>query len=635
MLKYFFLFVLLVFGFSGAVAATPDSTAVYDMKAIRIGINTFTLRNFLAGRDSLNQKHTLQYYLGQDYLYNSSLTESRFTREDYLANVMHRWQLKPHWAVEEHLFYQNNRASLTAVSSATGHLHFEPKPLLGWETRYSVFGGLRRDSRSQRTDSGPQYGGTMEAVWLQPDLSKSASGNIFFTRAALSPRTFQRIITDARYEKQFGNFGHVGLRGEYRQNRTEDYLGNNVQRIQSDTATVYVNGTYNATEKLSFRTSNYLALPGRQFSYRPLSETTTAPADSRYEQFELATLQEILFQLKKIRTSATFGYKERNRRYANESDFLKDILQNTTSWGFQVTYLLSDLHTITSQSQGELLRVDTPSDKNNEDRDEVFYDSRLVFTSRWVPTFRTSMALAGAYKQYVFIKAAQSPENYTERSLFYEPGFIWAPGRFSWEAQMQIQANYQVRSLLREQAKNRANRTFNQNQLFRYQATKDLSFQMEYNRRENRLGLLNWERFSESPLDTTISNTLAFFAKKVVAGRKIQSGFRGGYRFFEQRVQGNAGLTVAGQPPVLIFLNTVTRQHGPEVSYEARTNRGLRLYASLWMQQLQNFKTYRQSELPFLGQAFSPEELGQKTRNWYPYFDVSVHMPLRFSRYGR
>ena len=240
--KFLYLFVFLSFGFSGA-AANPDSTAVYDMKAIRIGINTFSLRNVLTGADSLSSRHTLHYYLMQDYLYNSALTENHFTREDYLANVMHRWQLKPKWALEEHLFYQHNRASQTAVSSATAHLHFQPQPLFNWQTRYSVFGGLRRDSRSQHTDQGPQYGGTLEANWVQPDISKAAGGNVFFTRAALSPRTFQRLITNARYDKQFGAYGSVGLRGEYRQNRTEDYLGNNVQRIQSDTVTVYLNGT--------------------------------------------------------------------------------------------------------------------------------------------------------------------------------------------------------------------------------------------------------------------------------------------------------------------------------------------------------------------------------------------------------
>ena len=613
-------------------AAIPDSTAVYEMKAVRIGINTFTFRNVLTGADSLHKNHLLRYYLGQDHVYNSALPESRFTREDYLANAMHRWNFRKNWALEEHLLYQNNRASQTEVASFTEHLRFWLTPLPDWQMQYSVFAGLRRDSRSQRTDSGPEYGGSLLAGWSQPADLESASGSIFFSRASLSPRTFQRLIADARYDKQFSSFAAIGVRTEYRQNRTEDYTGNNVQRIQSDTIALYFTGTYNITNALAFRSSNRLALPERTFSYQPLTEKTAAIADSRYNQFELETLQEMLYQSPKLRGNLQLGYRERNRRYATSKDLLKDLLQNTTAWGAGLTWLLTEKHSFTTQNQGELLRVNTPSENNNEDRDEVFYESRLQFTSRWLPNFRTNIGLVGAYKQYVFIKAAQSAENYTERSLFYEPGFVWAPGKFSWDAQMQLQANYQVRSLNTEQLKNRANRTFNQTHAFRYDLTQKLALQLEYYRRENRLGLLNWERFSESPLDTTISNTLALFAKKAVAGRKMHSSFRGGYRYFEQRIRSKAGLSIPGETPELIYLHQVTRQHGPEISYEGRTHKNLRVYASLWLQRLHTFKTYRAAGTPYLGSTFTPEELAANQKNWYPYFDVSVHWPLRFSR---
>jgi hypothetical protein len=626
---------LLLFVFSArAFASAPDSTAVYEMKSKRIGINTFTLNSFLLGLDSLNAKNTLRYYLYQDHLYNSALTGNRFTRENYFGTLAHSWQFKPRWELQERLFYQNNRASQTAISSLTGQLRHTPKPLLNWETTYAVFAGIKHDARSQQTDTGPEYGGTLNALWVQPDPSKSAAGSLFFSQASLSPRTFQRVIADARYEKQFSTYGGINLRGEYRRNRTEDYISQNIQRIQSDTLAFYASGSYEATKYLSFRTSNYLALPGREFSYRPLSENAVTSLDSRYAQFELVTLQELLFRIPKLQAGTQFGYKERNRRYNNDRDRPKDLLQNTTSWGTNLTYLLSGIHSVSAQAQGELLRVDTPSDQNNEDRDEVLYSSRISFTSQWFHSFRTNFGLIGLYKEFVFIKAAQTAENYTDRGLFYEPGFVWAPGRFSWDAQMQVQANYQVRHLIAEQLKNRANRTFNQVHLFRYQVNHSLLLQLEYYRRENRLGLLNWENFSESPLDTTISNSLAFFVKKSFTRPKAINSFRGGYRFFEQRIQGKAGLSVPGETQTQIYLHTITRQHGPEVSYECNSTKGLRIFASLWLQRLQTYKTYRQTETLFLGSAFSPEELAQKSKNWYPYFDVSVHWALRFSRYS-
>jgi hypothetical protein len=626
---------LLLFVFSvRGIASTPDSTAVYELRSKRIGINTFTLNSYLTGLDSLNATNTLRYYLYQDHLYNSALTGNRFTRENYFGTAEHSWEFRRRWILQERLLYQNNKASQTSISSLIGQLRHNLNPVFDWQTSYAVFAGLKRDARSQQADVGPEYGGILNAIWVQPDPTKSAAGNFYFSQASLGPRTFQRLIADTRYEKQFGTFGGVSLRGEYRRNRTEDYISQNVQRIQSDTLAVYANGNYEATRQLSFRTSNYLALPAREFAYRPLSENASAVLNSRYAQFELVTVQELLFRLSKLQAGAQFGYKERNRRYNNDRDRPKDLLQNTTSWGTNLTYLISEKHSVSGQAQGELLRVDTPSEQNNEDRDEVLYSGRMILNSQWFPSFRTMFGLIGLYKEFVFIKAAQTAENYTDRGLYYEPGFVWSSGRFSWDAQMQVQANYQVRHLTSEQLKNRANRTFNQTHMFRYALNPNLLVQLEYYRRENRLGLLNWENFSESPLDTTISNSVAVFVKKSVAGRRAVNSFRGGYRFFEQRIQGKAGLNIPGQTQNQIYLHTITRQQGPEISYECRSNKGLRIFASLWLQHLHNFKTYQQSESLFLGSALSPEELAQQNKNWYPYFDVSVHWALRFSKYA-
>jgi hypothetical protein len=625
----FVLTLLLLISTLATYASVPDSTAVIESKASRIGINTYTWRTFWQGADSLNNQHFLRYNLGYDLLYNSALPENHFTREDYLANLVHSWRFRPRWLLEEHFSYQNNRASFTEIGSFTEHLYFQPGLISNWEVRPSVFAGLRRDARSLRTDTGPEFGGHVSGNYTSPDNSEVISANAFIGQANLSPRVFQRIIADARYEQKFEANSTLMVRAEYRRNRNEDYLANNVQRIQSDTIAAYLTGTYTVSDKLSFRSLNQLALPKRTFSYRSATETGTPPPGSGYDQFELETIQEVLFQLPKVRANGQIGFRERNRRYSNSRDNIKDLLQNTSFWILNATYLFTDRHSLTSQNQGELLRVDTPSEQNNEDRDEVFYQSKLLFSSRWLPSFRTNFALVGTYKQYVFIKALQSAENYTERSLVYEPGFIWTPGKFSWEAQLQLQANYQVRALLSEQLKNRANRTFNQTHLVRYEANSNLLFQAEFFRRENRLGLLNWERFTESPLDTTTSNTLAVYAKKGFSGKRSSYSFRGGYRFFEQQVKGKAGLSNTGQAPTLIYLHQVTRQHGPEIRYERRTNKGLRLEAGLWMQRLRNFKTYRETNLAFLGTTITSQELAAEQHDWYPYFDVSLHWAFR------
>jgi hypothetical protein len=200
---------------------------------------------------------------------------------------------------------------------------------------------------------------------------------------------------------------------------------------------------------------------------------------------------------------------------------------------------------------------------------------------------------------------------------------------------LQLQANYQVRAFISEQQQKPAHPAFNQTHLVRYEAGRNLLFQGEYFRRENRLGLLNWERFTESPLDTTASNTVAVSVKKGFQGKRSAYSLRAGYRFFEQQTKGKAGLTAGGQPEVLIYLHQITQQQGPEFRIESRNTRGLSLEAGLWLQRLRNFKTYRQTSLTFLGTTYTPEELAATQKKWYPYFDVSLHWAFRLSKYGK
>jgi hypothetical protein len=390
-------FLLLLFAVSGR-AATPDSTAVLESRVNRIGINTFAWRTSWLGSDSLNARHALFYHLGHDHLYNSALPANRFTREDYLADLSHTWHFRPRWALREHFLYQNSRASFTEIGSLTEHLFFEPRLVNNWALQSSVFAGLRRDARHFRADTGPEFGGVLSGSYTSPAKSEIISGNVFFSQAALWPRAFQRLLADARYEEKFDENSALLFRTEYRRNRNEDYAGENVQRIQSDTLAAFLSGSYTVSDKLSFRSNNQLVLPNRAFTYRSTSDAATPPPGSRYNQFDLETLQEILFQLPKLRSSLAAGYKERNRAYKTltSGPDIKDIQQQTTTWAINATYLFTDRHSLSSQSQGELLRVDTPSEQNAEDRDEVFYQSRLLFSSRWLPFFRTSFALVGA-----------------------------------------------------------------------------------------------------------------------------------------------------------------------------------------------------------------------------------------------
>ena len=82
---------------------------------------------------------------------------------------------------------------------------------------------------------------------------------------------------------------------------------------------------------------------------------------------------------------------------------------------------------------------------NQQTRDEAQHLLRFTWAGRWAGMFRTTLGLAGEYRQMVFIRAGLSAESYVDRLLHWEPGFVWAPGKFSLRSAYHFWVSYQVR----------------------------------------------------------------------------------------------------------------------------------------------------------------------------------------------
>ncbi|UOQ54259.1 hypothetical protein [Hymenobacter cellulosivorans] len=574
-------------------------------------------------------------------------------REDYGAHLLHTVAVGRHWQVGQLLHYEQSRANATRTGAWLARLGYEHRlrlaPALDTlsTARYVLFGGGASDARNGRRDLGPSYGLEVTTLIYPSSATRQpVAVRLFGTRSQLGPRIWQRTLAEGYYERTLDEYSSGSLRLGYRSNRAEDYVPGNVQRIQSDTISTQLSWTYQLGDKVAFRSDNLLALPRRAFAYRQLSAESDTVQNIGYRQQELDTRQEVRVQGKKLQFMLLFNYRERNRNYAldnnrnlsdsrfraaTEREQIKDISEKTTLWQSELTWLPTSRHSLTLLGTAQLLRVDTPSKNNNQDRDEAQQGLRLVWVGRWAGAFRTSLATGAEYRQFVFIRAALSAENYTDRLLHWEPSFTWAPGRLSLKSTYHLWVSYQVRDRLSEQLKNRASRILEQQQHVNYQFTPRLLASLDYARRENRIGLLNWPEFKESPLDTTITHDLAAGLRQSWSGSRGASSLRLGYRFLEQRTHGRAAL-IGSSTTTLIYLHSLTRQQGPDIAYERRTTSGFTLVASLWLQQLRTFYRYTEGQGTYVGTSYTPEDLQRATRNLYPYFEVSLHWRLRTLR---
>ncbi|UOQ73481.1 hypothetical protein [Hymenobacter cellulosilyticus] len=633
-------------------AAGSDSLLLLSFRTRRVGISTYSQQTDLRGRARLTPRQLLDYRLFSDWIYDDR-GQPPFVREDYGANLFHTVSLPQGWQVGQQLHYEQSRANATRTGAWLARLGYEHRLRLTTlldtlsTAHYVLFGGGAYDARNGRRDAGPSYGLEVTTlIYPSSQARQPVAVRLFGTRSHLGPRIWQRTLAEGYYERTLDEFSSGSLRLGYRSNRAEDYVPSNVQRIQSDTISSQLSWVYQLGDKVAFRSDNLLALPRRAFAYRQLSAESDTVQNIGYNQKELDTRQEVRVRSKKLQFMLLFNYRERNRNYsldnnrnlperrfsvATEREQIKDISEKTTLWQSELTWLPVQRHSLTLLGSAQLLRVDTPSPANTQDRDEAQHSLRLVWVGRWAGAFRTSLAAGAEYRQFVFIRAALSAENYTDRLLHWEPSFTWAPGRFSLKSTYHLWVSYQVRDRLSEQLKNRASRVLEQQQHLGYQFTPRLLASLDYARRENRIGLLNWPEFKESPLDTTITHDLAAGLRHSWGGQRGSSSLRLGYRFLEQRTHGRAALIGAGST-TLIYLRSLTRQQGPDVAYERRTNTGFTLVASLWLQQLRTFYRYTEGTGTYVGTSYTPEDLQRDTKNLYPYFEVALSWRLRGGR---
>ncbi len=672
-------------------AETPtDSTLLLDAASRRVGLTTYSVRSDVRGRVpgvAADGRTTVRYHASTDWLLSSAAGEKLFVRQDSRAELSAERRLGKRPVAEAPftlgplLQHIQNPSIQTAISTAAARATWRGRLPTGGggatdslspaSVRVGVLAGLRRDARQQYVDTGPAVGADVAALWTPPGAPAGSSPVRFYGRAihaTLGPRSYTRASADAAWELISigpasadgtpGAVRSVQMGAGWRFGRIDDYLSGNIQRIRSDTLTARLGLTYPLTKALIFRSENIVTLPARSFAYRPVPGADLPAArlrNSSFEQRELLLRQEARGQWRRLRGGMQFSYQERQRSYdvqsgrldstttqlaiAARQETLKDVRERTSAWTTDAEWAPiarrpdGPRHVFSTRTTAQILHLDTPSDQNQQDRDEVYYQGRVQWAANWDPTFRTTLAVAAEYRQFIYIKAIQTAENYTERVVAYEPGFRWQPGRFGWKAEVQLRAIYQVRALTSEQARNRATRLLQWQQEWTYRlpaGRREWLLTATYQRRESRFAVLRWPDFKESPLDTTVANDYLVAVRHALPVRLGRSGglshaLRIGYRFFEQRVHQTSGLAVPNDAPRLIYRRDFTWQHGPEIRYErALPARGLLLNAAVWLQRITTFRRYQEGKGVFSGATFTPADFPNRARRTDPYFDVGL-----------
>lgn len=625
------------------VAQHDDSLQIRSLSD-RVGINAFKFTHYASGKYHLDSSFYVFGNVGSDWLINQRLTGSPFVTRDFFAQTGFGWYVSSEWAVEALADVYDYATYETRIGHAGGRIKWAPKNLI--PARFSLFSGYRLDKRRQFTDYGPSL------VFLGSSKPQSRADSIFHWNLVaeshwIKPRKISLLGGSATYHKQFGDEAAIQAGLGYYRRRMDDYSGPNIQRISSDTLLSSLQLMFSPVRNIKVVNYTEFGLPLRDFRFFGINSGQTN-RNTGYNQVDLLNRAEATYTTEKVFGSGRFEYRQRDRTYylknladPRSADYLvqlrdydrqlelertKDIQEQSFGWFYEFRWITSAKSFLQANTVAQLFRVNTTSDRNDQDRDEVFYSGTIVYENQLANNFRLLLKSSGSYRHFVFVKPSQSIENFKERVLRIDPGFQWRLGQLNWDGLHTLWVTYQVRDFATEVDKNRSNRIFLAEHKLSHPVgiRSDVAFVWLY--RENRLSRLDWERFKESPIDTNIIHDLKLLFKRREATEKRKSHWvwEAGWRHFAQVRKSQSGFNADGSGVKLIYLRNIMWQTGPtgQVTWSNGTRFSCSLY--VWFQQNFGYNRFVSTERDYVGPVSTQESLNQRENRNIPYFTLQL-----------
>lgn len=629
---------------SGTTLAQSTDTLQANSISDRVGINSFRFTNQIAGRRHFGPQFYVFGRAGSDWLFNQRLTGNQFVTRDFFSQAGFGWELNNDWAIESLVDVYDYATYETRIAHAGGRIRWTPASI--FPAQFTLFTGVRLDKRIQFTDYGPSL------VVMGSSRPQSRQDSVFHWSVVaenhwIKPRKISLIGGAASYRKQFNDDAGIVAGFGYYRRRMDDYSSQNIQRISSDTLLTSLQMMFSLSPRLKVNNYTEFGIPIRDFRFLNI-QTGQTNRNVGYNQVDLLNRSEITYQAEKLTGLGRFEYRQRDRTYYLKNladpksvDFqvqlreherqlelekTKDIQEQSFGWFYEAKWLSSQTSFLQFSSVAQLFRVNTPSNRNDQDRDEVYYSGTLAYENQLFDQFRFTMKTSGSYRHFIFIKPSQSIENFKDRVLRIDPGFSWKIGKLTWDGSQTLWVTYQVRDFVSEMDRNRSNRIFLSEHRLKHPMNRNSDVEFLWLYRENRLSRLDWERFKESPIDTNIVNDLKllFRKQKLNAEGKGKWVWEVGWRHFSQVRKSQSGFNENASGIKLIYLRNILWQTGPtgQVSWQTTQRFSCSLY--LWFQQNLGYNRYKSSDKEYIGPVSTRESLQQKENRNIPYFTIQL-----------
>lgn len=425
------------------------------------------------------------------------------------------------------------------------------------ELTFSSLGGYRWDNQGTNRDQGPALQLTAAARGIDLDGYRFGGQGQFHTDF-VEPRRLEDHFATLGMQKQFLGLTRDSLRAGIYHRRREFYT-NADSAIESRTERIVAFGNTLDYEIVPFtlaRLSVSIAKRGldKDTRTRPGMPPGELVFDTRIEEFRLSAFVELLHRSPDGRSSlaARLAYSERDEAHQaklpseappnvvilwnqrNRQEQTKDNLARRTSLSGDLRLPLSSSDMLSISGTASILRYDTPSALNVEDRDELLVALGLGTQHRLSRVLSLELTLEATRSQLVYLLKERSANNNTNSVLRFSPLVTYQPSPvFRTVNLFEVLANYTVYDFENQLAIARSfsYRQFSWLDSSSVEITERIGLDFFAYFKIYERGQLNWEEFTERLESSFLDRTLAL-QLRYQPGSHLLLGV--GFQYFSQ-----------------------------------------------------------------------------------------------------
>lgn len=226
--------------------------------------------------------------------------------------------------------------------------------------------------------------------------------------------------------------------------------------------------------------------------------------------------------------------------------------------------------------QISLMRYDTPSPENNDDRDELYIAAAGEYSRKFSPELSANFIFDLQINHYVYLKSARSALNYLNRTIRFSPGVSLSTSTIKMNPQFEVLANYTVYDF---EDKGVSPKSYSFRQITFKDSLivffgKNISLQTKYLFRYFERGILYWKSFSENPQNSNFETFIKSLAVAKVSDR-FEVGIGG--RFYRLSQKNLNRLSINN-----ISTEIVQNSYAPETAITARFGSGSEISINGW-----------------------------------------------------